>query len=415
MKKDYLIINNLTKIYDYGNSYKVRALCDFSISINKGDFITIVGSNAAGKSTLFNLISGSILPTSGNIILDGESILKQPEFRRAKFVSYVKQNPNESVINSMTVAENLSMAKMRSKDSGLSKGVKNECKKEFFAMLESFGMGLEKKLDDKVFSLSGGQKQALVILMATIIKPKILLLDEHTAALDPNTSKIILKITDQIIRQNKLTTLMITHNVNQAIEYGNRLLILQKGSIKFEADRLKKATLSIMEIKNQLENSLNNSSPKNIFDKIVDFLNTENASYRVIEHEVVRSSQEESEKTGTNLSQGAKTLVMFGDGHPLMVVLSSIDKIEFKKLKKALRIKDLVMATPDQVKEVVGVEVGAVPPFGNLLNLPLYVDNHLAKEKEIIFGTGLFTKSIMMRYCDFEKVAKPMVGDYIIK
>jgi len=170
-----------------------------------------------------------------------------------------------------------------------------------------------------------------------------------------------------------------------------------------------------MEIKNQLENSLNNSLPKNIFDKIVDFLNTENVSYRVIEHEVVRSSQEEAEKTGTNLSQGAKTLIMFGDGHPLMVVLSSIDKIEFKKLKKALSIKDLVMATPDQVKEIVGVEVGAVPPFGNLLNLPLYVDNHLAKEKEIIFGTGLFTKSIMMRYCDFEKVAKPMVGDYIVK
>ncbi|MDD4358446.1 MAG: YbaK/EbsC family protein [Candidatus Pacebacteria bacterium] len=169
-----------------------------------------------------------------------------------------------------------------------------------------------------------------------------------------------------------------------------------------------------MEIKNQLENSLNNSSSNKIFDKIVDFLNIENVNYRVIEHEVVRSSQEESEKTGTNLSQGAKTLIMFGDGHPLMVVLSSIDKIEFKKLKKALHIKDLVMATPDQIKEVVGVEVGAVPPFGNLLNLPLYVDNHLA-EKEIILGTGLFTKSIMMRYCDFEKVAKPMVGDYIIK
>jgi len=256
MKSNFLTIKNLTKIYDVGSPSEVVALNNFSFSIKKGDFVTIVGSNAAGKTTLFNLINGSDSPTSGEILLEGEPLSELPEFKRAKLISCVRQNPNDSVIVSMTLAENLSLAKINGRSANLDKGVKKEWKKEFKKILKSFGLGLEKRLDDKVSSFSGGQKQIAALLMATISKPKLLLLDEHTAALDPNVSKMVLRITDQIVKEEKVTTLMITHNIRQAIEHGNLLILLEKGRIGFKVGDSQKRSLNIIEIENLLENGL---------------------------------------------------------------------------------------------------------------------------------------------------------------
>lgn len=256
MKRNFLTIKNLTKIYDAGTPGEVVALKNLSLSIQEGEFVTIVGSNAAGKTTLFNLINGADLPTSGDIFLERKHLSGLPEFKRAKLISCVRQNPNDSVIVSMTLAENLALAKINGRSANLGKGVKKEWKKEFKTILESFGLGLEKRLDDKVSSLSGGQKQTVALIMATISKPKLLLLDEHTAALDPNVSKTVLKITDQIVKEGKVTTLMITHNIRQAIEHGNLLILLEKGRIGFKLSGAQKQSLNIVEIENRLENGL---------------------------------------------------------------------------------------------------------------------------------------------------------------
>jgi putative ABC transport system ATP-binding protein len=245
MKKNFLIIKDLTKIYNGEGSDRVTALNNLAFSVNEGEFITIVGSNAAGKSTLFNLIAGSLLPTSGDIVLDGQSICNLPEFKKARFISCVKQNPNESVINSMSIAENLAMIKLKGKIAWLRKGVKQEWRQEFVKVLKPLGLGLERRLDDKVNNLSGGQKQALALLMATLIKPKLLLLDEHTAALDPKVSRTILEITSKIVKKNKVTTLMITHNIHQAIEYGERLIFLDWGKIGFDISGDEKRLLEV--------------------------------------------------------------------------------------------------------------------------------------------------------------------------
>lgn len=254
MANDFLTIRNLRKVYNPDTAGEVVALNNLSFSVAEGEFITIVGSNAAGKTTLFNIIAGSILPTSGDVVLDGKSILKNLEFKRSCFISRVRQNPNDSVMVSMTLAENLAMAKLKDKSAGLSRGVKKEWKDEFVALLKPLGLGLEKRLDDKIDLLSGGQKQTVAILMATIIKPKLLLLDEHTAALDPKISKKVLEITNQIVKESGVTTLMITHNIHHAIEYGNRLILLDRGKIGFEAGGEKKQILNVVDVVEKLEN-----------------------------------------------------------------------------------------------------------------------------------------------------------------
>lgn len=257
MKREFLLIRNITQTYNLGGGTgEVIALNNLSLSINEGDFVTIVGSNAAGKTTLFNLITGSLLPTSGDIVLEGKSILSIPEFQRARFISCVRQNPNESIINSMTLAENLALAKLRTKNAGLSRGVKQEWKQQFIGVLKPFGLGLEKRLDDKIDALSGGQKQTVALLMATLVTPKLLLLDEHVASLDPNVSESVLSITDQIVRDKRVTTLMITHNIHHAIKYGNRLILLDKGVISFQANGPQKKSLNIIDIIQRLEGGM---------------------------------------------------------------------------------------------------------------------------------------------------------------
>jgi len=256
MTNDFLTIHNIRKIYNADTANGVVALNNLSFSVTKGEFITIVGSNASGKTTLFNAIAGSIMFTSGDIILEGKSIIKIPEFRRACFISRVQQNPNDSVMISMTLAENLAMAKLKGKRAGLSKGVKKEWRDEFFALLKPLGLGLEKRLDDKIDLLSGGQKQTVALLMATIVKPKILLLDEHTAALDPKMSKKVLEITNRLVKDSGVTTLMITHNIHHAVEFGSRLILLDKGRVGFEANGEHKQKLNVVDVVEKMENKI---------------------------------------------------------------------------------------------------------------------------------------------------------------
>jgi putative tryptophan/tyrosine transport system ATP-binding protein len=254
MAEHYLVIKNLTKVYNPGTSGEVKALDDFSLNLYKGEFLVIVGSNAAGKSTLLNMISGSLMPTAGDILLGGKSLVKVAEHKKAKFISKVRQDPNQSLATSLTLAENLAIAKLRSLPVGLRRGVKNEWREEFKNILAPFGIGLEKRLDDKVDLLSGGQKQTVALLMATMTKPELLLLDEHTAALDPKVSKTILDITQKLVEEHSITTVMITHNMSHALHYGHRLVLMQSGKIKYEAGK-EKQQLSVADVVKKIEDS----------------------------------------------------------------------------------------------------------------------------------------------------------------
>lgn len=216
----------------YPNTVNERVALDHvSFHVDDGDFITILGSNGAGKSTLLNVISGSIATDAGKIVLDGKEIQKLPEYKRAKEIGRLFQDPMKGTAPSMSIEENLGLAYSRGKRTTLSKAIKKEDKEIFIEKLKTLGLGLENRLDNQVGTLSGGQRQALTLLMATIVTPKLLLLDEHTAALDPKAADQMMKITDAIIKKNHITTLMITHNLKQALDYGNKTIIMNEGKI----------------------------------------------------------------------------------------------------------------------------------------------------------------------------------------
>lgn len=217
---------------------------NFNLDINKGDFITIVGSNGAGKSTLLNIVSGVLALDSGKIILEGKDITKLKEYRRSKFISRVFQDPTKGTSPSMTILENLSLAANKGSNFGLSLGVNKKNIEEFKNQLSILNLGLEDKINTKVGMLSGGQRQALSLLMATLNTPKILLLDEHTAALDPKTSETIINLTNTIIKEKNITAIMITHNLSHAIEFGNRLLMMHRGEAVFDIGKEEKSNLT---------------------------------------------------------------------------------------------------------------------------------------------------------------------------
>jgi putative ABC transport system ATP-binding protein len=251
--KPYLLIQKLKKSYYPGTPSQIYALRNLSLSVKKGEWVSIVGSNAAGKTSLFNAIAGTLLPDSGTVVLDGRSMINLSEHERAKYITRVKQNPNDGIIQNMTLAENLSMAKLRGGRKGLRRGVKPQWRSEFKAILTPFGIGLESRLDDSVNLLSGGQKQTICLLMAAFTYPQLLLLDEHTAALDPKISAQILKVTENLVRQHSITTLMITHNLSHAIQYGDRLVVLDRGRIVFEATGKNKKSLTAAKIITKIE------------------------------------------------------------------------------------------------------------------------------------------------------------------
>lgn len=239
-----LHIQNLRKVYNEGTVNENLVINGLNLKVNKGDFITIIGSNGAGKSTFLNTISGAVKTDGGSIMLKGREISELPEFKRAKTIGRVFQNPSLGTSPSMTILENLSMAHNKGKGFGLSFAVSRGNISRFKELLAQINLGLEEKLDSRVGLLSGGQRQALALIMATMSEPEVLLLDEHTAALDPATTERIIEITDSIVRKKKITTLMVTHNMNHAIELGNRLIMMHRGNVIVDIRDDKKKSLT---------------------------------------------------------------------------------------------------------------------------------------------------------------------------
>jgi putative tryptophan/tyrosine transport system ATP-binding protein len=240
-----LQIDNLHQIFNEGEVNEVVALRGINLHLANEEFVTIIGSNGAGKSTLFNAIAGEFIPSRGGIAIDGIDVTKWPEYRRAALVGRVFQNPFHGTAANMTIAENMSLAMLRTQKLGLRLGVNGSRRQKLAGLLEPIGLGLEKRLDDKVALLSGGQRQAMTLLMASLSSPKLLLLDEHTAALDPATAANILEITQSVIEEQRLTTLMITHNMQQALTYGMRTLMLHKGEIVLDLSQEERLGLTV--------------------------------------------------------------------------------------------------------------------------------------------------------------------------
>ena len=237
-------LEDFTKYFHKGSVNQVLALDGIDLEIAAGDFITIIGSNGAGKSTLLNCLAGTFPSDKGRILLHGEDIAHWPEHRRAKFLSRVFQDPLMGTCASLTIEQNLALALRRGARRGLAIGVKPADRERFALELKRLGLGLEKRLADRVGLLSGGQRQALTMLMAALVQPEILLLDEHTAALDPKTARQILELTRAMISEQKLTTLMVTHNMRHALKFGNRLIMLHRGRIILDIAGAEKQALS---------------------------------------------------------------------------------------------------------------------------------------------------------------------------
>ena len=226
-----LEIKNISKTFNPGTINEKKALSDLSLTLKDGDFVTVIGGNGAGKSTLLNAVAGVWPVDCGSILLDGEDITALPEHKRAKYIGRVFQDPMMGTAPNMQMEENLALALRRGQKRGLRRGVTKAERQEYREKLKTLGLGLEDRMTVKVGLLSGGQRQALTLLMASLRKPKLLLLDEHTAALDPATAAKVLELSDQIVAENGLTALMITHNMTDAIKHGNRLIMMDQGRI----------------------------------------------------------------------------------------------------------------------------------------------------------------------------------------
>ena len=226
-----LEIRNISKTFNPGTINEKKALSDLSLTLKDGDFVTVIGGNGAGKSTLLNAVAGVWPVDCGSILLDGEDITALPEHKRAKYIGRVFQDPMMGTAPNMQMEENLALALRRGQKRGLRWGVTKAERQEYREKLKTLGLGLEDRMTVKVGLLSGGQRQALTLLMASLRKPRLLLLDEHTAALDPATAAKVLELSDQIVAENGLTALMITHNMTDAIKHGNRLIMMDQGRI----------------------------------------------------------------------------------------------------------------------------------------------------------------------------------------
>ena len=248
-----LKLQKVSKTFNHGTVNEKQVLHEIDLELHEGDFVTIIGGNGAGKSTLLNMISGIYPMDCGKIILDGEDISLQPEHQRAKKIGRLFQDPMLGTAADMQIVENLALAKRRGKRRGLSWGVTKEENKEYHELVKSLGLGLEDRLTSKVGLLSGGQRQALTLLMATLKKPKLLLLDEHTAALDPATSAKVLTLTNEIVTKQNLTALMVTHNMRDAIDIGNRLIMMYEGRIIYDVKGEEKKNLQVADLLKKFE------------------------------------------------------------------------------------------------------------------------------------------------------------------
>jgi putative ABC transport system ATP-binding protein len=240
-----LQLKQIHKVFNEGTSDEKIAIDNVTLDLKKGDFVTIIGSNGAGKSTLMNVISGVMTPDVGSVSIDSNEVTFLSEYKRAQLIGRVFQDPMAGTAPSMTIEENLAMAYSRNKSRKLRKGVTKKRREYFREVLETLHLGLEDRLNARVGLLSGGERQALSLLMATFTEPSILLLDEHTAALDPSRAELITNITREIVEKFELTTLMVTHNMQQAIDLGNRLIMMDKGQVILEVEEENKKELTV--------------------------------------------------------------------------------------------------------------------------------------------------------------------------
>ena len=248
-----LDIINVHKTFNAGTINEKKALNGVNLHLNDGDFCTVIGGNGAGKSTTLNAVAGVWPIDEGAILVDGINITGEPEFKRAAYLGRVFQDPMTGTAATMEIQENLAMAARRGKRRTLGWGITGKEKDEYREMLKILDLGLEDRLTSKVGLLSGGQRQALTLLMATLQKPKLLLLDEHTAALDPKTAQKVLKVTDQIIAEHHLTALMVTHNMKDAIKHGNRLIMMHDGKVILDISGEEKQKLTVADLMHQFE------------------------------------------------------------------------------------------------------------------------------------------------------------------
>ena len=248
-----LTINGISKTFNLGTVNEKKALSGLSLHLNHGDFVTIVGSNGAGKSTLFNAIAGAFYVDEGSIVLAGEDITYKPEYRRSREMGRLFQDPMRGTAPHMTIEENLALAYLRaSKNQHAFFSRTSKADRAFFReQLARLNMGLEDRMRQPVGLLSGGQRQALTLLMATLVPPKVLLLDEHTAALDPATAEKVLELTEEIVKENHITTLMVTHNMHQALKLGNRTLMMNDGTIVLDVQGEERAGMTVDDLLEQ--------------------------------------------------------------------------------------------------------------------------------------------------------------------
>ena len=240
-----LELNNVSKTFNPGTINAKTALRGLNLKLNDGDFVTVIGGNGAGKSTMLNAIAGVFDIDGGSIVIDGEDITRRSEHKRAAFIGRVFQDPMMGTAPTMTIEENLALAARRGRSRTLAWGIRKAERSEFRDRLASLGLGLEDRMTTRAGLLSGGQRQALTLLMASLVKPKLLLLDEHTAALDPATAARVLELSDEIVSEHRLTTLMVTHNMRDAIEHGNRLIMMNEGRIVLDIAGEEKKRLTV--------------------------------------------------------------------------------------------------------------------------------------------------------------------------
>ena len=248
-----LELKNIYKTFNPGTINEKVALNGLSLTLKEGDFVTVIGGNGAGKSTMLNAVAGTWMVDEGQILIDGTDVTKLSEHKRAEYLGRVFQDPMTGTAATMGIEENLALAKRRGKRRSLLQGITHKERDEYKELLKVLDLGLENRLTSKVGLLSGGQRQALTLLMATLKKPKLLLLDEHTAALDPKTAAKVLEITDMIVNRDHLTTMMITHNMQDAINHGNRLIMMMEGKIILDIEGEEKKKLTVRNLLDQFE------------------------------------------------------------------------------------------------------------------------------------------------------------------
>ena len=241
-------LERITKIFNKGTIDEKVAVDGIDLHVRKGEFVTVIGSNGAGKTTVLNLSAGTFAPDEGDIYIDDSRVTNLAEHRRARYLGRVFQNPLMGTAASMTIEENLAMADLRGQPRTLRWGVTKARREYYREILEMLGLGLENRLKDSVSLLSGGQRQSLTLVMVTLSLPKLLLLDEHTAALDPKTAQVVMDLTQKIVEENNLTTVMITHNMLQALRSGNRMIMLHEGRIQYDIQGEEKKALTVEEV-----------------------------------------------------------------------------------------------------------------------------------------------------------------------